>query len=103
VDKTRLEGAWRAVAFYEDGQQVNTPLDSVSLHFSPVGTYLFHSMGHYKAAGHFKITLRYIVLQDTTNDETTPDRTIAVQYLSTDTLKLEMGKNGKMQVLFMAR
>ena len=103
VDKRQLEGAWRAVAFYENGQKVITPLDSVSLHFSPVGTYVFRSMGHYYEAGYFKTSLRYIILQDTTEIQMTPDRTIAVQYLSKDTLKLEMGKNGKMQVLFMVR
>lgn len=103
VDKTRLEGHWRAVAFYENGQQVNTPLDSVSLYFTPNGTYVFRAAGHYKEAGFYKTTLYYVVLQDTTITSAPKDRTIGVQYLSKDTLKLEMGRDGKMQVLFMAR
>jgi hypothetical protein len=102
VDRGALSGRWQAVALYEDGQNTATPLDSVSLFFSEDGTYSFRSIGFYREAGYFHTNLRYLTLRDTTA-ETATEHTLAVQHLSDDTLKLEMGKNGKSQVLFLCK
>ncbi|TNE59292.1 MAG: hypothetical protein EP344_08955 [Bacteroidetes bacterium] len=102
LDKEQLPGNWQAVAFYENGHQVNTVLDSVSLQFMPDGGYCFYSQGFYRESGTYRTSASYLFLTDTT---TTPpqEHTVKVLYLSADTLKIKMMRDTLEQVLFLAR
>ena len=70
VDKNKLTGQWQATHFYESGQTVNTPLDSVKLVIQPDGGYSFHSIGFYEEKGRFDVSGAHLILQDTTKGGT---------------------------------
>lgn len=100
LDVKQLEGHWQAGAFYEKGQSVNVPLDEISLDFYPAGRYAFHSTAHYSEYGTFRDSGHHLYLTDTTI--VVPKvRKIKVLYLSSDSLKIEMAKEGHSQVLFL--
>lgn len=102
VENNQLIGAWQAVAFYEMGQQIHTPLDSVRLSFSPTGSYRFNSLGLYAEEGSYRLAGRYLFMRDTTVHPVV-ERAVKVQYLSADSLKIGMELNGKQQVVFFSR
>jgi hypothetical protein len=95
-----VAGDWKAVAFYENGQTVQTPLDSVGLLLTPDGRYRFQSIGYYREAGRYRCSLHYLFLEDTTAT-TAQERMVQVVYVSPDTLKLKMGQADKEQGLFL--
>jgi len=98
-----LQGKWQAVGFFQDGQSLSAPLDSVSLVLSPKDNqYTFHTLGHYREAGALKLVGKYLFLTDTTV-QPAQARTLRVLYLSDDTLKLLMTAEGKEQVLFLTK
>ena len=102
LDVGLLFGHWQASAFYENGQTARAQTEVVSLEFSADGRYQFRSSAHYSEAGTFRESGHVLYLTDTT---ATPSkvRKIKVLYLSNDTLKIKMGKDGKEQVLFLYR
>lgn len=102
LDVGLLFGHWQASAFYENGQTARAQTEVVSLEFSADGRYQFRSSAHYSEAGTFRESGHFLYLTDTT---ATPSkvRKIKVLYLSNDTLKIKMGKDGKEQVLFLYR
>ena len=100
LDYRDVAGDWKAVAFYENGQTVQTPLDSVGLLLTPGGRYRFQSIGYYREAGRYRCSLRYLFLEDTTTSPT-QERMVQVLHVSSDTLKLKMGQAGKEQGLFL--
>jgi len=102
LDVGLLYGHWQASAFYENGQTAKAQTEAVSLEFSADGRYLFRSSAYYSEAGTFRESGNFLYLTDTT---ATPSkvRKIKVLYLSNDTLKIKMGKDGKEQVLFLYR
>ena len=102
LDMGLLCGHWQASAFYENGQTAPAETAQVSLDFTPDGRYVFRSSAHYSEAGQFRESGHFLYLTDTT---ATPSKTrkIKVLYLSSDTLKIKMGKDGKEQVLFLYR
>jgi hypothetical protein len=101
-DRNKLTGEWRAGALYENGQKMTAPLDSFLLRFDSSGAYRFRTMGRYAESGHFSNSMQYLFLTDTTR---TPHRehALKVLFLSKDTLKLQMKRGGKDQVLFLIR
>lgn len=101
-DGQKLTGQWQAVAFYENGKSVLVPLDSVVLKLDEQAGYLFRSLGQYSESGNYQLTGSYLFLSDTTV-RPVQQHTLKILYLSTDSLKLEMSKAGKAQVLFFAR
>lgn len=102
LDVNLLTGTWKAVALYEDGQLLSAPLDSVALVFSGNGQYEFRSVGFYREAGPFRAAGKHLFLTDTTENPPN-EHALKVLFASSDTLKLEMRKNGKEQVLFLAK
>lgn len=102
LDERGLHGRWQAAAFYQNGQSVNAPLDSVSLDFLPGGVYAFHSAARYGEAGRYRVSARFLYLTDTTA-LLPKERIIKVLYLSADSLKIKMEKAGQEQVLFLCR
>jgi hypothetical protein len=99
LDTDQLNGSWKAVAFYESGQSLGAPLDSVALVFSQAGQYEFRSVGFYRETGPFRISGTHLFLTDTT-EEPAKEHVLKVLFLSADTLKIQMKKSGHEQVLF---
>lgn len=97
-----LPGRWRAVAFYEKGQALTTPLDSVRLVFSPDGQYEFRSVGFYREQGPFRLSGSHLFLTDTT-EKPAKEHVLRVLFLSADTLKILMKKGDAEQVLFLKK
>ena len=100
LNPQELHGTWQAVAFYEAGQSVHTPLDSVALEIRPDGQYMFRAQGFYREKGTYRISGRYLFLTDTS---ATPDieHAVKVVHLASDSLKIAMEHAGKEQVLFL--
>lgn len=101
-DVQHLPGQWRAVAFYEKGQALGTPLDSVRLVFSPDGHYEFRSVGFYRERGPFRVFGNHLFLTDTT-EAPAKEHVLRVLFLSADTLKILMKKGDTEQVLFLKK
>ena len=102
LDPNKLAGSWQASAYFENGQTLTTPLDSVRISFSPSGDYDFHSIGYYQENGRYRLSGNFLFLSDTTMKNPN-ERTIKVDYLSADSLKLGMQSNGKNQAVFFAK
>ena len=101
-DASLLKGQWKAAAFYQEGQTVQTPLDTVSLEFNDNGSYSFRSIGNYYENGKFRLAGSYLYLTDQ-SVEKPKERAVKVVYLSKDTLKIEMQAKEHKQTLFFAR
>jgi hypothetical protein len=101
ADPKQLTGQWQAVAFFEEGQTVGVPLDSVRLMLLPEGRYHFKSLGQYSEAGRWRASVRYLLLTDTTAGAEERERALQVQVVTADTLKLMMKHQGKTQLLFL--
>lgn len=97
-----VAGVWQAVAFYENGKTVAAPLDSVRLKLSPEGGYEFKSQGFYSESGQFRVSARFLFLNDTTR-EPAKEHIVKVLHLSEDSLKIQMSREDKEQVLFLAK
>ena len=103
LDTKQLQGVWKPVALYENGQSLAAPLDSVALHFSPEnGQYEFRSIGFYREAGPFRVSGKYLFLTDTT-EKPAQEHVLKVLFLSADTLKIQMKKAEREQVLFLKK
>lgn len=102
LDTKLLNGSWKAVAFYESGQSLDAPLDSVALVFSQAGQYEFRSVGFYRETGPYRVSGTHLFLTDTTEDPA-KEHVLKVLFLSTDTLKIQMKKGGQEQVLFLKK
>jgi hypothetical protein len=103
LNTNQLSGKWQAVGFYQEGQSLPVPLDSVSLSLEPsTGRYRFRSMGYYDESGPLRVEGKHLFLSDTTA-QPAQQRTLRVLFLSDDTLKLLMAAEGKEQVLFLKK
>lgn len=102
LDEDTLRGRWGAAAFFEEGQSVAAPLDEVSLEFLPTGQYVFRGPFKYSEAGRFKCSMHYLLLTDTTVFPP-HEKTLKVLFLSPDSLKIRMEKDGRQQVLFFGK
>jgi hypothetical protein len=98
----KLDGQWRLFAFYENGKDVSAPLDSVAISFSADGRYEFRTIGFYREAGPFRVSDNFLFLTDTT-EHPAKERILKILFLSTDTLKLQMAKGEREQVLFLTK
>ncbi|HRI60821.1 MAG TPA: hypothetical protein PK228_13880 [Saprospiraceae bacterium] len=102
LDIDLLTGQWHAVAFYEKGQSLDAPLDSVALVFSGEGQYEFRSMGLYRERGPFRVSGTHLFLTDTT-EKPAQEHVLNILFLSADTLKIQMKKGDSEQVLFLKK
>ncbi len=102
IDQKKLLGAWQAVAYFEMGQTVATPLDAVRINFSPSGDYNFKSIGFYEEKGRYRIAGKYLFLMDTTA-EVPRERAVKILFVAADSLKIGMEADGKKSTVFFGR
>ncbi len=105
VDESLLIGRWRATGYFENGQSIPVPLDSVLLEFTNENRYQFQTIGQYHEAGTYRTDLKYLFLKDSTKEgnASSKERLLRILYLSQDSLKLLMGADGKDLVLLLGR
>lgn len=101
-DARLLEGAWRLTGYYQDGQAIPVPLDSVGLVLHPNQVYEFRSIGLYREKGAFRISSSYLFLQDSSRHDA-EERALKILLLTEDSLKLKMQRAEKEQVLFFSK
>ncbi len=101
-DARLLEGAWRLTGYYQDGQTIPVPLDSVGLVLHPNRIYEFRSIGLYREKGAFRTSSSYLFLRDSTRNEA-EERALKILLLTEDSLKLKMQRADKEQVLFFSK
>ena len=101
-DPKLLEGPWHVTGYYQDGQNVAAPLDSVRLVFHANKTYEFHSIGFYHESGTYRTSGSYLFLMDSTAKEP-KERALKILFLSNDSLKIAMQRDSVEQVLFLAK
>ncbi|MCC7244047.1 MAG: hypothetical protein IT269_00090 [Saprospiraceae bacterium] len=102
ADRQLLTGNWQATGFYEAGQTVNTPLDSVKMTFNTDGSYTFRSIGFYQEKGRFDVSGAYLMLTDTSHGGS-KKRRVKVVFQDEKNLKLAMENAGKSQQLFLEK
>ena len=101
-DTRLLEGAWRLTGYYQDGQAIQVPLDSVGLVLHPNRIYEFRSIGLYREKGAFRTSASYLFLRDSTRRDA-EERALKILLLTEDSLKLKMQRAEKEQVLFFSK
>lgn len=102
LEQEKLIGQWQAVAFYENGKTLTVALDSVALHINENEGYEFRGQGKYQELGTYRLAANYLFLTDT-SVRPVQEHTLKILFLSTDSLKIEMKKENKAQVLFFER
>ncbi|MCC6282269.1 MAG: hypothetical protein IT262_16820 [Saprospiraceae bacterium] len=101
-DARLLEGSWRLTGYYQDGQALAVPLDSVGLVLHPNQVYEFRSIGFYREKGAFRTSSNYLFLRDSTS-AAMQERALKILFLTEDSLKLKMQHAEKEQVLFFSK
>ena len=101
-DARLLEGSWRLAGYYQDGQALSVPFDSVGLVLHPNQIYEFRSIGLYREKGAFRTSSSYLFLRDSTRTDA-EERAVKILYLTADSLKLKMQHAEKEQVLFFSK
>lgn len=102
VDPKMLVGNWQAVDYFEMGQSINTPLDSVQLSFSNTGNYTFRSIGLYEEEGQYRVGGKYLFLRDMTIQHP-KEKAYKIQFIAADSLKIGMEADGKARTVFFGR
>ena len=102
IDQNKLIGSWQAVAYFETGQTINTPLDAVRISFSLSGDYNFKSIGFYEEKGQYRVAGKYLFLLDTTA-LLPKERAMKILLLDPDSLKIGMEADGKKRTVFFGR
>ncbi len=102
IDQQKLIGTWQAVAYFEMGQAVVTPLDAVRITFTSSGDYNFNSIGFYEEKGQYRVAGKYLFLQDTTA-VIPKERALKILLLDSDSLKIGMEADGKKRTVFFGR
>lgn len=101
-DARLLEGTWRLSGYYQDGQAIAIPLDSVGLVLHPNQIYEFRSIGYYREKGAFRTSSSYLFLRDSTRTDA-QERALKILLLTADSLKIKMQQAEKEQVLFFSK
>lgn len=89
-----LLGKWQATQVLEAGDSLKLDPTQVGFLFRPDNRYTFRSTLRYQEAGTWRYTEGFLMAQDTTR-ENSPERVVAVEKLTTDSLEIRMLADGK--------
>ena len=93
-----LLGEWQASRVLESGDSLKLNPAEVGFLFRPDNRYTFRSTLRYAEAGTWRYTEGFLMARDTTR-ENSPERVVAVEKLTADSLELRMLADGKEQWL----
>ena len=89
-----LLGEWQATQVLEAGDSLKLNPAEVGFLFRPDNRYTFRSTLRYEEAGTWRYTEGFLMAQDTTRPNT-PERVVAVEKLTPDSLEIRMLSDGK--------
>ncbi len=89
-----LLGEWQATQVLEEGDSLKLDPTQVGFLFRPDNRYTFRSTLRYEEAGTWRYTEGFLMAQDTTRADS-PERVVAVEKLTPDSLELRMLSEGK--------
>lgn len=101
-DDQLLLGAWEAVRITEAGDSVRLDPAEVGFVFHPDNRYSFRSTLRYQEAGTWAYQEGFLIADDTT-DASTPQRVVAVDKLTPDSLVLRMNGDTAQRVIILMR
>lgn len=89
-----LIGEWQATQVLESGDSLKLDPAQVGFLFRPDNRYTFRSTLRYEEAGTWRYSEGFLMAQDTTR-ENSPERVVAVEKLTVDSLEIRMLADGK--------
>ena len=89
-----LLGEWQAVQVLEAGDSLKLDPAQVGFLFRPDNRYTFRSTLRYEEAGTWRYTDGFLMARDTTR-ENSPERVVAVEKLTPDSLQIRMLSDDK--------
>jgi hypothetical protein len=89
-----LLGEWQATQVLESGDSLKLDPAQVGFLFRPDNRYTFRSTLRYEEAGVWRYTEGFLVARDTTR-ERSPERVVAVEKLTVDSLEIRMLSDDK--------
>jgi hypothetical protein len=89
-----LLGEWQATQVLESGDSLKLDPTQVGFFFRPDNRYTFRSTLRYEEAGSWHYAEGFLMAQDTTR-ENSPERVVAVEKLTMDSLEIRMLSDGK--------
>ncbi len=84
----KLVGNWTAHKVIQDERILEVDLNKISFNFDKKGTYKFTSTLNYKEAGTYEVDGEKLITADTLNNRLS--KTVLIEQLDSDTLKLKM-------------
>ncbi len=97
-----LLGEWQATQALEAGDSLKLDPAQIGFFFGPDNRYTFRSTLRYEEAGTWRYTEGFLMAQDTTRTDS-PERVVAVEKLTLDSLEIRMLSDGKEQWLTLLR
>lgn len=97
-----LLGEWQATQVLEEGDSLKLDPTQVGFLFRPDNRYTFRSTLRYEEAGTWRYSEGFLMAQDTTRGDS-PERVVAVEKLTLDSLEIRMLSEGKERGLILLR
>ena len=97
-----LPGDWQATLVTEEGDSLRLDPSEITFRFTPAGRYAFTSTLRYAEAGTWRYEDGYLFAQDTTQPSN-PERIVAVERLTLDSLVLRMQADTAQRIVYLLR
>ena len=97
-----LLGRWQAALVTEEGDSLQLDPREITFEFTPDDRYAFTSTLRYQEAGIWRYDRGYLFAQDTTQP-TQPERVVAVELLTVDSLVIRMQADTAQRLVYLLR
>ena len=97
-----LVGDWRAVSVTEQGDSLRLDPAEVSFTFGADNRYAFASTLRHREAGTWRYDRGFLIARDTTRADS-PERVVAVEKMTADSLELRMMNEGRERLVTLLR
>ena len=97
-----LLGEWQGALVTEDGDSLRLDPREITFAFTPDNRYTFTSTLRYREAGTWRFDSGYLFAQDTTQPSN-PERIVAVEILTIDSLVLRMQADTAQRLVYLLR
>ena len=102
TEQDLLVGEWQAAAVTENGDSLRLDPREITFDFGPDNRYAFTSTLRYREAGTYRVDEDYLFAQDTTQP-TNPERVVAIEKLTVDTLVIRMSADSAQRLVTLLR
>ena len=101
-DDNLLLGEWQASLVTEEGDSLRLDPREITFRFTPDNRYAFTSTLRYREAGTWRYDSGYLFARDTTQPSN-PERIVAVDILTTDSLVIRMQADSAQRLVYLLR